>query len=424
MTKGLIIAPGLDDYLAKICIKNVAPDIVAFLVDEATDDSLSKIIKETSITNYKRFFIKRSISTTETIEEFLKAFHWISKEKNCNQVFIDASNTLKPRAIGLYSTGAFLKLFSASIQEKTEIKLCYVMCEFESKNGKGYPIEGTEKLIELDEPMESLGFVLTMNSFNAFNNHHYSESTQIFDILKKNSSHQNFFLYDALFDLSKGFDAWDKFDLKNAQNYLNSFKIKATKIKQFEFLHKLEIDQKIFAIQKAMQESINIDLMADLFENASRRLEESRFDDALARYYRVSEMVSQFYFQKFGVDASAPDYSKFPKNVIEKFGRTPEKLALKDSLELLGILDKDFEPVVANIKGAMGLMKLRNSSILAHGNNAIGKEHAQSFKEKLAKPLLETLCKKEGIELEKLLLEHSHLKLPTNIKEIYNFSKH
>ena len=41
--------------------------------------------------------------------------------------------------------------------------------------------------------------------------------------------------------------------------------------------------------------------MADLLNNAQRRIDEGKYDDAVARLYRANELIAQITLTKFGV---------------------------------------------------------------------------------------------------------------------------
>lgn len=427
--RGLIIAPGLDTYLANITIKKEKPSYIAFITDAATNDLVNDIIKEAKnlkIIESRRFFIKQYVSTAETIQEFFKAFDWLSKEKKVSEIIIDATNTLKPRALALYMTSSFIDIFKNFIGEKVSVKLDYVSCPFDLE---GKPLIGEEKLIKLDEPTDTVGFILTIYAINLFNNFDYASAAKIFDGLEEKASGNQYLLYSGLKKLTKGFEMWDSFQLNRAiEEMEEAFKILG-KIKGNHFVKKLlpQLKKKI-AVLKTTNKEFGLHQIVDLFQNANRRLEKEKLDDAVARFYCCLEMMSRYRLRKYGISASKPDFSKLPESVVEKFRKgtgniLPREIDLKKGFELLKHLDdflgKEAEKIGHTFTGLIGM---RNFSILAHGNKPVTKENTILFKEKLVERLLFALLDKEGINKDNILNSHLHIKLPITIKEFYKQS--
>ncbi len=59
--------------------------------------------------------------------------------------------------------------------------------------------------------------------------------------------------------------------------------------------------------------------LADLLNNAQRRSQEGRFDDATARLYRAMEFVAQLVLKGKGLDTSNVDLTKVPETLWEKY---------------------------------------------------------------------------------------------------------
>jgi len=423
--KGLIIAPGLETYLSAITINKEKPSYIAFITDELTSELIKEIIKKTELKSieWKKFFVKQYVSTTETMQEFFKAFYWLTDEKNASEIIIDATNTLKPRAIALYMASSFIDVFKEVIGEKSDIRLDYVNCPFSLK---GKPIKGKEELIRLDEPTDTLSYTLAIYGVSLFNNYAYASAKKIFGILEEKSSGEQYLLYSGLKSLSNAFSKWDKFQLNQAIKELEDAIIIFKRIKTYLLIKKLlpQLEEKR-SILKKTEQKFDLHQIIDLFQNANRRIEENRFDDALARFYCCLEMISRYRLGKYGIDPSKPDYNKLPKSCIEEFKKKnknilPKEIELKKGYELLYCLNDPLgKEVEKNKKMFLGLIGLRNLSILAHGTKPISEENIILFKEKLAEKLLFDLLEQENVKKEKILNLHLHIKLPIAIKEFY-----
>ncbi len=422
--KGLIIAPGLETYLAAITIDKEKPSYIAFITDEATNEMVGKILEKMKMKplEYKKFFVKQYVSTMETMQEFFKAYYWL-KEKGVSEVIVDASNTLKPRAIALYMTSSFIDVFKDLTGEEPIIKLDYINCPFDS-NGK--PIIGKEELIELDEPSDTIGFALSIYAINLFNNFVYSSAAKIFEMLEKRTTSDHHLLYSGLKKLSNSFDMWEKFQLSRAIKEMDEAILIFRKVKTYIFANK--ILPQLEGIRSTLadtEKDFGLHQIVDLYQNANRRLEENRFDDALARFYSCLELISRFSLGKHGIDPSNPDYAKLPEACMGEFkkrnkGLLPIEIELKKGFELLACLNDPLgREVEKDKKTFLGLIGLRNQSILAHGIKPVSEQNALMFKEKLAGKLLLGLLEQEKVESDKMLNLHLHIKLPITLKEFY-----
>ncbi|KPJ56212.1 hypothetical protein AMJ49_05425 [Parcubacteria bacterium DG_74_2] len=423
--KGLIIAPGLETYLAVLTINQEKPSYIAFITDELVNEQVQDILNKINFKPFetRNFFIKQGISTIETVQEFLRAFSWLTERKHVSQVIVDATNTLKPRAISLYMTASFIEVFKGFSEEKFDIRLDCINCPFDLK---AKPIKGKERLIRLDEPVDTIGFVLGMYAVNLFNTLAYSAAAKIFDILENKTSDSLHLFYSGLKKLSNAFDGWDKFQLSEAIEDLKDSISIFKKIKRYVLVNKIlpSLQQKLKILEET-NKKFGLHQIVDVYQNGNRRLERDRFDDATARFYCCLEMISRFRLAKFGIDTTKPEYNKLPRTCIEKFKKRnrnilPKEIDLKKGFELLECLNDPLgKEVEKNKKVFLGLIGLRNSSILAHGTRPITQKNTVLFKEKLTEKLLFDLLEQENVPKEKILNSHIHIKLPVSIKEFY-----
>ena len=161
----------------------------------------------------------------------------------------------------------------------------------------------------------------------------------------------------------------------------------------------------------------------DLLLNAQRRASQGRFDDAVARVYRLIEWTAQWQLRR-RLDVST---ANFPAEMMPK-GSTPRRST--DGRILIG-LQQAWEVIQERVQGPVGefanrnlnqmcdLMQLRNYSILAHGFKPVDKDdwdRLESWMNRHFIPMLSFAAKQDGLKrkpqqfptvLPKMVLEGS-----------------
>jgi CRISPR-associated protein (TIGR02710 family) len=437
--KGLIIAPGLDNYLAINCLNKEKAEVIAFIVTDKTVELLPEIFENLKYKpkEYKKFFVKDINSFTEAVDEFFKAFYWLTKVTKVKKISVDATNVLTTVGFPVYFVASFIEVFKDLIKEKVEIRLIFTTCDWKVINtdlhAVGEPIIGSEKIIELEHPMNTIGFILGVIASDLFNKGFYSRAEKVFDILRKYTVGEQNLLYDGLTHLSHSYDLWDKFNIKDSKEELKRTIYILSKVRKFSFVNSLikELNLGLKTLEK-IQEGNKIEEIIDIFENGNRRMEEEKFDDAVARYYRCLDMIAQYALEKYKIITQKADLSKLPQKIIQKYqkergGTLPNEykdgiggIALRDAFLLLYCLDDSLGQEYKKIEAKfLGLLTLRNQSILAHGTKAISKERAEKFREEIVKVFLTKLSEIENFDLGQKIKKHRYPKLPTNIKNYF-----
>ncbi|HHY39323.1 MAG TPA: TIGR02710 family CRISPR-associated protein [Clostridia bacterium] len=121
--------------------------------------------------------------------------------------------------------------------------------------------------------------------------------------------------------------------------------------------------------------------VADIFFNASRRAEQGRYDDAVARLYRALEMLAQVRLKShWGINTSNVDPKKLPVELRDKYEEVREddgkiRLPLRKAYQLLADLGDGLGRIWQERENCMlSVLNARNSSILAHGTVAFDRE--------------------------------------------------
>lgn len=200
--------------------------------------------------------------------------------------------------------------------------------------------------------------------------------------------HDEHRLKDGLIAVARAYGAWDRFEYAHASGELGKV-IQCDVDEITPFRPPADLPARLVQLKPECGQSP--DRLADLFNNAGRRLEEGRYDDALARLYRLAEMLAQWILKKeFAIDTADVDVAKVPvslKDRLEAHRSTEGKI-------LIG-LDLDYQVLKAlehpvgrsfdegKLQGLGVLLKQRNVSLLAHGLTPIRKSEVESLQEKL-----------------------------------------
>jgi CRISPR-associated protein (TIGR02710 family) len=188
--------------------------------------------------------------------------------------------------------------------------------------------------------------------------------------------------------VAAGYGAWDRFDYARGIGELTKLlAVEAGECAAFR------PDRVLVGLLHALnsERGITADRLADLCNNARRRLDEGRYDDALARLYRLAEMLAQWNLSKdFGIQSEDVDLNRVPaavRSVLESRrdadGRVRIGLEWDYTLlkELGHPVGREFDTGAS--RGIGVLLKQRNESLLAHGLRPIGKGEVESLLGKL-----------------------------------------
>ena len=182
--------------------------------------------------------------------------------------------------------------------------------------------------------------------------------------------------------VAAGYGAWDRFDYGRAAGELG------------KFAESVPAELRVFQPDRALQgrlpalkpeAGITADRLADLFNNARRRLEEGRYDDALARLYRLTEMLAQWILRaEFHIDSADVDVAKVPPPLrarmeAQRGGEGRVQIGLTQDYELLEGLDHPAGRFFKENSSLGVLLKKRNESLLAHGYSPIGKREVEAL---------------------------------------------
>jgi hypothetical protein len=219
-------------------------------------------------------------------------------------------------------------------------------------------------------------------------------------------------------DAARAFDCWDRFLHAEAAEQLNA-------------LGSRYPDLAAYAKQAAAISRCDGLKLLDLWHNAERCAERGRYDDAVARCYRLIEWTGQWYLrQEHGIDVNnMPSDHKLltpERRTKHHLDKTKKTLSgLMQTLKLAADLSEDSPfkrflnspvPYKHNRNGEhelKNILELRNKSILAHQDRPLTatdwnkvKTFMDHFFQSLLKPLLERLLKAAECRQEPQQLPH------------------
>lgn len=400
MKKALIVHVGNNYTRAIKSIEKVKPDLVYFIFTKSHEMYMETMIKEAPVTFDKR---SRLIEDFQSIRESYEKSKEIFKEleQEDYEIHVGISNGTKAMVVGLSL---------ASVGYDCEFS--YVGSDKGGREENGDVKPGSEKVFDEFHPMKQLATIEINRAKRYFNNYQFAESLYYFK--KARESGYNTERMDMYIKIVNLYQLWDKFE--NTTKYIKNESSKTTldyylktRIKQEindnedlkeyfygdekEFMNQIDnniefLENKISSRGKIIDDNIYY-YLPDLLNNAQRRIEEEKFDDATARLYRVTELISQirlyehdlidkkrlednkvFHIPKQDlVDRSNLKSSQFvaTKEDFQNYKKETLKLSLKENFELLWCFEDKLAIKFLKDKNLDSLVSSRNNSILAHG---------------------------------------------------------
>jgi len=224
----------------------------------------------------------------------------------------------------------------------------------------------------------------------AFNSRQFDACRAIIERLRARMSEELLREVNLLAVAVGFYDAWEKFDHEKAAKL-------CADLKGFDRAWNVDTAQNrdiVSRIAKAREKARNEErdpgrrlvrlctscgpaILADLLANARRRGEEHRWDDAVARLYRLVELAAQVVLaKKYGIATS--DVSRdflARKGLLSKYevrGEGRVRLGQKQAYGLLADLGEEIGRAYQSESRLQEHLPARNDSILAHGLDPVG----------------------------------------------------
>jgi len=264
----------------------------------------------------------------------------------------------------------------------------YVSGKVRDKGGLGDVLSGSEVLIEVPSPFHSLNIKVIQDAAGLANSGDWSAAATILSSTVRAttdpSRKRTLASLEALF---QGFAHWDRFQHDQAAKRLADAQRGGHDLSLFLSPACLrQIESRFPAFQATLAALANsptlVPKIADLLANAERRFNECRYDDAVARSYRVIEAIAQHQLAEYGIpDTAHPDPAILPNSLGYLAGKP---LALQDAFRVLAEFNNDVGQLFLRLglaadpaSGVHSPLNARNNSILAHGWKPVGADSAE-----------------------------------------------
>jgi len=266
------------------------------------------------------------------------------------------------------------------------------------KRSGGIVAKGTEKLLTIS-PYAIILDKKFSNAVTFFDKYQFAASLEIIGQVENIATIAEApSRFSSLKKAALAYSAWDKFDHQKA----------------FELLRQVDLSlldsNKAFLAKMLKDQSREPYYISDLLNNAMRREQEGKYDDAVARLYRVIELIGQYKLKAYGIeDSGNVPREKIPASLRGQFQDKKGKIQIG--------LDMDYR-FLAEFRDGLGdkftgdsktrdTLKKRNESILAHGLKSVD----QDAFEKLLSAAMD-FAKSTIKDLNTLLSESSFIKWP------------
>ena len=346
------------------------PDKVVFFGSEESLITLD-FLKEQYLEKYGEEFVDYEfidIGRVDSFEMYFDAFKNKIDELKDDKITIDYTSGTK--------TMTMSAAFASMLFRKT---LIFVS----GRRENGTVIKRTEKIISqnLYPVYDDLMISKIKELFNS--NRFEAGKVLLNDIVGANEDKEVFL---------KLFEAYGAFDNVDYEYALENFDVKLFKQNFPELSKQFEINVKALNILNTKNHGLKCYyILASMLNNARRRSEEHKFDDAIARLYRSLELIAQIKLKEYEITTSDVDISKLKGKVDKDYLNELEsnrdfksgkiRIGLTQDFILLNKLKDDLGSFyIENENIIQNSLKYRNNSILAHGLQSQNQDQYDEFR--------------------------------------------
>ncbi len=374
-------------------IRNSNPNLVVFACSRESRKIADQIAQELGLVEGESclFSELRNHDDLElSFEDIVRAFLTLSKlGYHDHDIEIDFTTGTKAMTSALVLAGVAFK--------------CFTLKYIAGERKHGVVISGKERIITF-QPNRILAFNSIDQAVSLIRDLRFDTAIEVLentdaelldDTYRKKRG--------VLLELARAYSLWDKFNHRKARGRLGKAKKLWIEIsEEFKVLGEFIPDEKVLSKLIGISESIDKgvitwDIMADLFCNARRRFDEGKYDDALARIYRLTEMLAQKVLRdEYNIDTSDVNLSLVPHDLHESLKTLGGKegkisIGLVRDYEILNSLDNELGNYYMENRGFRGILSVRNQSILAHGLEPVNRSGCEKAFEHFSE-MMEIAC--------------------------------
>ena len=410
--KALILTTGGTAEPLVEAIKKLNPDYISFVHSEDTEIialDVSNSFSHKYLSNEMEFHNIDDPQEMHLVYDKVKEIIYDLKKKDFD-IYLDFTGGTKSMVAGaiLATTG-------------DNIEYSYIGSDSNfgrDKDGVGIVKTGHEIFKPQEDPFELYAIEEIKNSKQFFNLHQFQAAIENLKIAKSkiqdNKINDEVKFYRGIMEF---YDDWDKFkDMKVSRLsiQLKHFPQVVDDLNKFNLDFIKQINNNIQFLNKKYSKDLPIEdriiyYLPDLLNNAKRRIEEGKYDDAVGRLYRANELIAQISIMQIGIldyklleqkvfkinkdqlidilDIDSPALDFVKNNHPYEFNNPKfhtVKLASNSSFQLLEKIESEL-----NLSQNIGIeyqnrkifkqIKTRNTSILAHGLNPISSNNAKKL---------------------------------------------
>jgi CRISPR-associated protein (TIGR02710 family) len=285
------------------------------------------------------------------------------------------------------------KCMSAALALQAQRWRCvfsYVGGSQRTKEGVGIVISGKEQVLHAYNPWDALGFQAVERWVVLFDQQAFAAAASLVDRAMRNVTNPSRKReLNALKLLSEAYDAWDRFDHKEAESklrdvakYENDLQAVLGPTKS-EHVRAVVSDHCRYLQQLVEGSAPSMLHVTDLLANARRREAEGRIDDAVARLYRAIEALAQTALAERHqiTNTKQVPLTRIPESLRSQWASRAEAetvfLGLQDAYALLNALGDNLGVKFKDLQldnRQQSPLTARNQSILAHGFERVSKK--------------------------------------------------
>ena len=278
------------DYI----VLEIRERIKAMLGNNSAFKSLIALVNNSIVNNSKCKKIKNPSDPIATFKEIKDIVNTVGDKR----IALDLTGGKKPMLGGGFTAGAILR-FADSIRSSV-CDMFYV--DSQSYNEKlGAPVPGTEFLNQLENPYDVYNVQTVQSAKELFSKHNYDAAASLWEsVERKLETHAKPYALEAEMEDTKRhrrmancYYHWDAFYYQRAKGIKNRFdnfgyqeKHVCDSIDVLDILSEVRNRTTLFANKKRV-----IHYAVDRYQNAIRRMDSGKLDDAIVRFAQVIEMI-------------------------------------------------------------------------------------------------------------------------------------
>jgi CRISPR-associated protein (TIGR02710 family) len=395
MATALIVSVGGSPEPIIFSIQRRSPERVCFFASQQSVDLIGDIKKSVpSITDHK-VLVDDAEDLTHCYEKALECFDWAEQAiPGCDKIADVTGGTKAMTAALAIAAVARGAAFS------------YIGGERRDRGGVGVVETGSERMRESVNPWALFAVEERREIARHFNSFQYLAAADSVAAILPRLRSSDAALLEPIGDAARGYLEWERFNHASA---VDPFKEAERKLRErlplagareraaLESFHE-QLARNLANLQTLRGKTRDFQklhplMAADLVANARRRIEQARYDDAVARLYRAIEMIAQCTFQEcFRSSTANANIDQLPTQVraeYEKYRDAQGKLKL-GLFATFGALKADGVDIGIRFTGdteIQHLLSARNGSILAHGIQPVAQAAAESLLQALMRYL-------------------------------------